>query len=107
MRYFIESDLATRAANRLGVESSAQLSEAVSGAWSMVWGYTRGRGFTEDGSVVEDLAAVIVAAACRVAANPQQVERYQVADYAETPARFLGFDLAEQAVLNRYRKRAL
>lgn len=72
---------------------------------AMVKAYTRGRGFV--GTIpAPDVEAVIVTAAARFTANPEQVERYQAADYAETPTRFLGFTLPELAVLNRYRKRA-
>lgn len=107
---YTDADLIAQASKRLGRQDIEILYDAVLGVWAMVHGYTRGRGFSVvNGSeeVAADLAAVIVAAACRVAVNPEQVERYQVADYAETPARFLGFNLAEQSVLNRYRKRAL
>ena len=79
--------------------------DAVAIITAMVKAYTRGRGFV--GTIpAPDVEAVIVTASARFTANPEQVERYQAADYAETPTRFLGFTLPELAVLNRYRKRA-
>lgn len=51
---------------------------------AMVKAYTRGRGFV--GTIpAPDVEAVIVTASARFTANPEQVERYQAADYAETP----------------------
>lgn len=87
-------------------DPAAQDVELVNTIVGFARGYTRDVGFTEE-TVRDDLAAVIVAAASRLVVNPEQVERYQLADYAETPVRFVGWTLAELAVLNRYRKRAL
>lgn len=73
-----------------------------------VHAYTRGRGFnpltSEPG---DDLALVIVAAAARVVVNPAMHRSETVGDYAVNYAGFLGWTLPEQAILNRYRKRAL
>lgn len=66
-------------------------------------GYTRGEGFT-DGDPNDEIAAVIVTATARLVANPQQL----TTDIGGTSVRggFIGFNLAELFVLNRYRKRA-
>lgn len=66
--------------------------------------YTRGRGFA--GAVpAEDIAAVITTATARLVANPDQL----AADYGSVSMRggWMGWNLAEQIVLNRYRVRAL
>src|SRR5262245_33838521 len=70
--------------------------------------YTRGRGF--DGNKPNDeLAAVITTAAARLAANGQQgLWRKRVDDVEyECRSSFGGWTLAELAVLNRYRVRAM
>lgn len=64
--------------------------------------YTRGGGFVA-GEPLEDVAAVIVTASARLAANPEQIA-YQVGAVAFRGG-FEGWSLAELAVLNRYRKR--
>lgn len=71
-------------------------------------GYTRGHGF--DGVTPnQDVAAVIVTASARLAANTGQLP----IDEATGPfsrsvrAAFQGWTLAEQTVLNRYRVRAM
>jgi hypothetical protein len=52
-----------------------------------VRGYTRGRGFVEDGTEVEeDLGAVIVTATARLVTNPAQVERESVDRYSTVGA---------------------
>lgn len=72
---------------------------------SFVWGYTRGHGFDEDGLVpAKPLERVIVAAGARLAYNPEYVTRWQVSQESETMSVFQGFNLAEQAILNRYRR---
>lgn len=73
-------------------------------------GWTRGAGFasTAPGGYAEcadDLAAVIVAATARLVSNPAQFKREEVDGYAVTGG-FDGFTLAEQMILNRYRRRA-
>lgn len=69
-----------------------------------VWGYTRGRGFTDE---VPDrlLRSVIVAATARLTSNPEQVSYYVAGDYSERPAVLAGWLLHELAVLNKYRRR--
>lgn len=81
----------------------------------LVRGYTRGRGFDENDSPLPDVAAVITTASARLASNPSQArsESWAPPDSPSSPTLtgvqhtpFLGFTLAEQAVLNRYRRRA-
>lgn len=69
---------------------------------ALVKSYTRGGGFVA-GEPLEDVAAVIVTASARLAANPEQIA-YQVGAVAFRGG-FEGWSLAELAVLNRYRKR--
>jgi hypothetical protein len=71
-------------------------------------GYTRGRGF--DGVTPnKDVAAVIVTASARLAANTGQLPVDQATGPFSRRVRdaFQGWTLAETFVLNRYRKRAL
>lgn len=75
---------------------------------AFVRSYTRGVGFTtttEGPYVEQDVAAVIVSATCRSVTNPEQVSRVEVGSYNAMPARFEGFTLVEQIVLNNYRRR--
>ena len=51
------------------------------------------------------LQRVIVSGAARLAYNPENVSRWQVSSESEVLTVFNGFNLAEQAILNRYRKR--
>lgn len=74
----------------------------------MAKAYTRGRGF--DGNEPnEEIAAVITAAAARFLANPSQISHASTAGPFGEDLRggFSGWSLAEQAVLNRYRVRAM
>ena len=71
---------------------------------AFVRAYVRGNGFAEN-EPNADLEAVIVSACARLTANPEQVSRYQTADYAENPAVLHGFTLPELAVLHLYRRR--
>lgn len=72
---------------------------------SFVWGYTRGHGFDDDGLVpAKPLERVIVAAGARLAYNPEYVSRWTVSQESETMSVFQGFNLAERAILNRYRR---
>lgn len=74
--------------------------------------YTRGRGFnTVPGpiGVDEEIAAVITTAAARFAGNTAQTSESHSTDDRSTELRsyFTGWTLAELAVLNRYRVRAM
>ena len=73
---------------------------------TFIQGYTRGRGFSETGIPDRPLIAVLLSAAARLAANPEQITYYQLGDYSERPAVLEGWTLPEQAVLHRYRRRA-
>jgi len=66
--------------------------------------YTRDVGF-HDGVPNADIASVIVTAAARLVANPEQLPT----DVGGVSIRgaFNGFTLTERLVLNRYRKQAL
>lgn len=74
----------------------------------MAKAYTRGRGFTDDEPNAE-IEAVIVCATARLTTNPGQLP----VDNSIGPfihsirGGFTGWTLAEQAVLNRYRARAM
>lgn len=67
--------------------------------------YTRGRGFTA-GTPNDDLEAVIIAAAARLAVNPALHRSETVGDYTANYGGFIGFTLPELSILNRYRERA-
>jgi len=72
---------------------------------AFVRAYTRGGGFDETGIPGPDVEVVIITACARLTSNPEQVSRYQTADYAENPATLHGFTLPELAVLHLYRRR--
>lgn len=75
---------------------------------TMAKAYVRGNGFV--GNVPNaEIAAVITAAAARFVSNPSQISRSQTAGPFGEDFRggFNGWTLAEQAVLNRYRVRAM
>jgi hypothetical protein len=68
-----------------------------------VRGFTRNRGYVAD-TPAGPLQVVIVAAAARLVANPEQLSMYQTGDYTERPAVLTGYTLAERGVLHRYRR---
>lgn len=70
-----------------------------------VWAYTRGNGFDDHMEPAMPLQRVIVSAAARLSYNPEYVNRWQVSQESEVMSVFNGFNLAEQAILNRYRRR--
>jgi hypothetical protein len=91
---------------------------------ALAMSYTRGNGFDPDGHPLPDIAAVIVMATARLAANPNQVHQQVPVDGVDVPVAhdggtvteatvlantgaFYGWSLAELAVLNRYRQRTL
>lgn len=106
-------ELAQDVAKYLGREGDAPLvSRATKHVETVFWyisGYTRGRGvqYTGDGTVVipPDLRAVLVAAAGRLAPNPEQISYYAANDYSERPAILAGWTLLERGVLHNYRRR--
>lgn len=82
-----------------GAEEAVRMTIALASAM------TRGQGFDPPNhKVAEDLHAVIVMAAARLTGNPEQDRRVQFGDYSVTPT--TSWSLVEQAVLNRYRRRA-
>ena len=71
--------------------------------------YTRGQGFTGN-APNDEIAAVITTASARLAANGSQIRGSATAGVFVQDlrsARSRGWTLAELAVLNRYRKRAM
>jgi len=76
---------------------------------TFVRSYVRGRGFKAVSSqpdwLPEDIAAVIVQATARSVTNPEQATRVEIGGYSAVPAKFDGFTIAEQFVLNQYRRR--
>jgi len=70
----------------------------------LVRAYTRDRGFTA-GEPNANLAAVITIAAARLAANPEQLA--MDAGSESIRGGFHGWTLAERAVLDRYRVKAM
>jgi hypothetical protein len=75
---------------------------------TMAKSYTRGHGF--DGNEPNtELAAVITAAAARLASNTKQLRFAQTAGpyVQDFRSAFDGWTVAEMYVLNRYRKRAM
>lgn len=76
---------------------------------AMVKSYTRGAGFDEDDEPNDEIAAVIATGAARLAANTTQTIYSSKVGEVEREYRsfFTGWTLAEQAVLNRFRKRAM
>jgi hypothetical protein len=71
---------------------------------AMVKAHTRGNGFDVTGYPNAELAAVITTATARLLANPEQLS-YDIGGVSMRGG-FNGFNLAELAVLNRYRVRA-
>lgn len=77
---------------------------------AIVRAYTRSRGFDDAAApptVARDLAAVIVTATARLVSNPAGYREQSVAGVASVGFNeFRGFNLAELAVLNGWRRRA-
>jgi hypothetical protein len=73
---------------------------------NLVRGYTRGRGFNEQQRPDGDLAAVILTGACRLFLNPAADKSLAIGSVSRAYTPFVGWTLAELAVLNRYRRRA-
>lgn len=85
-------------------ETLALCQRHVSHVTALVHSRTRGRGFGVDGQkVAADLAEVILSAAARSVASPEQSRRIEVGSVVTSPTVFSGFTLVEQAVLKRYR----
>ena len=82
----------------------AVIDQALETIYQLVSAYTRGNGFT-GGVPNPELRAVIRTATARLTANPEQVA--STVGGVTVAGGFNGWSLAELAVLNRYRKRAL
>lgn len=93
---------------QVGDLNSADLTTVVPIVTVMARAYTRGNGFT-DGQPNDEIAAVITTASARLAANPTGLQRKRIDDieYQYSLASVFSWTLAEQIVLNRYRKRAM
>lgn len=88
--------------------ANVQLAQAqLEAVFQFAKGYTRGVGFGDSDGVfiTPDLKTVILSAASRALANPTNAYRLEVGSANVTPARFEGFTLAEQMILNKYRVR--
>jgi hypothetical protein len=87
----------------------AQAGLQLASAEGMVAGYCRGRHVDAAGEYRPGVGEVVLSLASRMLANPQQVQvRTQVGSVSELRGEVtVGFTLAEQFVLNRYRKRGL
>lgn len=85
------------------VAAVAQAGDHAAIVTALARSYTRGRGFA-GAEPAEDIAAVIVTATARLMANPEQL----ASDVGSVSMRggWMGWNLAEQIVLNRYRVRA-
>lgn len=84
--------------------TEAVLQAAVNAIKSMAHAYTRGEGFDGDLPNAE-IAAVIITAASRLARNPGQLPTSEALGPFSYDVRggFQGFNLTEQATLDRYR----
>ena len=89
-------------------EPSAAVAAAIAQVTVMARAYTRGRGF-DDGEPNDEISAVITTASARLAANGRQTLGREKVDDVEREVRssFIGWTLAELAVLNRYRVTAM
>lgn len=87
----------------------ATAAAAADTATALIEGYTRGNHIDPEGEPRPGIHAVALTIASRLAANPGQVNyRVQAGAFNKSVGNgFNGFTLAETAVLNRYRKRAI
>ena len=84
---------------------TAQAAQAITMASAMIDAYCRGAHLKADGITTRPgVDAVVLMASARMLANPEGL-RYATGVVSFNDA-FAGFTLAEQMVLNRYRKRA-
>lgn len=87
-------------------ETLALCQRHVSHVTALAHSRCRGRGFslrTEPAKVAADLSEVILSAAARSVADPTGARRIEVGAVVTSPTPFVGFTLAEQGVLKRYR----
>jgi hypothetical protein len=72
----------------------------------MVKAYTRGRGFDTDGNANSALDAVITSATARLTSNPDSIITFSLDDYQVRKTVFEGFTIAENIILNSYRRKS-
>lgn len=82
----------------------AQAAQAITAASAMIDAYCRGAHLKASGATRPGVDAVVLMASARMLANPEGL-RYATGVVSFNDA-FNGFTLAEQMVLNRYRRRA-
>ena len=82
----------------------AQATQAITAASAMIDAYCRGAHLKASGATRPGVDAVVLMASARMLANPEGL-RYSTGVVTFNDA-FAGFTLAEQMVLNRYRRRA-
>lgn len=89
--------------------SKPQAEIALNTAIALIEGYTRGRTRNVAGQFRPGIGEVVMTVAARILANPEQISwsEQSGAYRISKGVGFQGFTLAEQAVLNRYRKRAM
>lgn len=82
---------------------------SVATAEALIGGYCRGCHVDRDGEYRDGIRAVVMTVAARIAANPGQVSiRDSAGEFSRSRgAGFNGFTLAELAVMNRYRRKAV
>lgn len=85
-----------------GPPAEDQINAHIGSVAMMVYSYTRGRGFTEEGPR-PDIRQVIISATARSVDNPTHMIKATVGQVAYTPGQFEGFTLPELKVLNGYR----
>lgn len=85
-------------------ETLALCARHVTHVLALVHSRCRGRGFSPTGGqMAADLAEVVYSAAARSVADPTGARRIEVGSVVTSPSPFVGFTLAEQDVLRRYR----
>lgn len=87
-------------------ETLALCERHVAHVLALVHSRCRGRGFSlkvNPPVIAADLAEVVLSAASRSVADPTGARRIEVGSVVTSPTPFVGFTLAEQDVLRRYR----
>ena len=89
--------------------SREQAEQALEMASAMALAYTRGAGRTATGLWREGVGEVVLSVTARILVNPHQVQwRNQAGNFSVMRSDgFKGFTLAEQFVLDRYRKKSI
>lgn len=106
----VVSEIAERVCRSLDMDTDdeAQLDKtklAAENVLLVAWGYTRGRGFSDDLDPVYPIQRVIEMSTARLVNNPELTERWVISSDSEKLTPFVGFTLAERYVLDRYRKK--